>query len=61
MHENEENPFRTKHRIQPPDPRLCPRCKGMRVLGYDVRPGHPLFSKTTPCPRCSGQHQESTQ
>ena len=48
----EENPFRTRHRQQPPDKRLCPRCLGMRFLTYDVPPGYPKFSQVVPCPQC---------
>ncbi len=31
---------------------VCPICKGRGFLVYDVPPGHPDFSKTTPC-RCT--------
>jgi hypothetical protein len=55
--EDEENPFR-QGRIYPPDTRLCPTRAGMKWLGYDLPVGHPLFSETTPCPRCNaGPHQ----
>jgi DNA replication protein DnaC len=40
-----------------PDERLCPKCKGMRFLAYDVEAGHPLFSQVTPCPVCARDEQ----
>jgi len=35
-----------------PHAALCPKCKGMRFLQFDVLPGHPLFDKIAPCPLC---------
>lgn len=52
----EESPFAgPPRRLQPPDARLCPLCKGMRFLAYDVPVGHALFGKTTPCLQCSAR------
>ena len=60
MYDDEANPFLTKHRIQAPDARLCPRCLGMKMLAHDVPPGHPRFATVTPCPQCNRNGQESS-
>jgi DNA replication protein DnaC len=45
--------------INPPDERLCPLCKGIGALVFDVEYWDPRFSQTTPCPVCSKGRQQA--
>lgn len=44
--------------LRPPDERICPKCKGIKFLAYDVPAGHPLFSQIKPCDVCSTDMQQ---
>lgn len=48
----------SKPRYQVPDERICPVCKGMGFLAYDVDIHDPRFSQIRPCPTCSGDKQQ---
>lgn len=54
----EASPFAGRPRkLQPPDARLCPLCKGMRWLyaDRDAEAGTPEFSALVACPACRGE------
>lgn len=44
--------------LRPPDERICPRCKGMKYLTFDVEPGTEMFSQIKPCDVCNRDAQQ---
>ena len=46
-------------RVIAPNASLCPKCRGMRFLQFDVPPGHPLSAALRPCPLC--RHAQSNK
>lgn len=44
--------------LRPPDERICPKCKGMKFLAFDVPSGSEMFSQVKPCDVCSADMQQ---